>query len=200
MMPRIRNILLDRDGTVILERNYLSAPGGVELVPGGGEALGRLTRAGARLFLVTNQSGIGRGYYNLDDFQAVQKRLLSLLPPYGASITDTAFCPHAPDDACLCRKPAVGQFISLAAQYDLVAAETAVIGDAISDIAFGLALGSPLTILVHTGHGERMARELGLPEPQAKALLLNARQPGWPHVLAPDLSAAADFLLNGYIY
>jgi D-glycero-D-manno-heptose 1,7-bisphosphate phosphatase len=197
--PHIRNILLDRDGTVIQERNYLSDPGGVALVPGGGEALGRLTRAGARLFLVTNQSGIGRGYYSLADFQSVQERLLSLLTPYGASITDTAFCPHAPDDACPCRKPATGLFAALTAQYGLVAAETAVIGDAISDIAFGLALGSPLTILVHTGHGARMARELGLPEPQAEALVLDARQPGWPHVLAPDLSAAADFLMRGYI-
>jgi len=91
MAPRIRNVLLDRDGTIIEERNYLSDPAGVALIPGAGEALGRLTRAGIRLYCVTNQSGIGRGYYTAAEFEAVQQRLLSLLPPYGAAILDTGF-------------------------------------------------------------------------------------------------------------
>jgi D-glycero-D-manno-heptose 1,7-bisphosphate phosphatase len=199
MFPKIRNVLLDRDGTVIEERHYLCDPDGVALVPGGGAALGRLTRAGVRLFCVTNQSGIGRGYFDLAKYQAVQERLLSLLPPFGAVLTDTAFCPHAPDAACVCRKPAIGLFTALAATHGLLAAETAIIGDAASDIAFGLAAGFPLTILVQTGHGARYARELGLPDLSGPSLLLKDRRPDWPHVLARDLPAAADFLLGGQV-
>ena len=197
MFPRIRDILLDRDGTVIEERHYLRDPDGVALVAGGGEALGRLTRAGARLFLVTNQSGIGRGYYGRAEFEAVQRRLLSLLPPFGARVTDTVYCPHAPDDACACRKPATGLFDALAARYGLIPAQTAVIGDAASDIAFGLALGSPLTILVHTGHGARHAATLALPELASPCQVLTDRRADWPHVQARDLPAAADFLHDG---
>lgn len=198
MAGPIRDVLLDRDGTIIEERHYLSDPDGVALVPGGGEALARLTRAGARLFCVTNQSGIGRGYYEKKDFDAVQARLLALLEPYGAVLTDTALCPHAPADACACRKPALGMFTALARRHRLHPAATAVIGDAASDIAFGLAFGSPLTILVTTGHGARHAGDLGLPGLDGRdVLVLSDRRSGWPHVLARDLPAAADFLLAG---
>jgi D-glycero-D-manno-heptose 1,7-bisphosphate phosphatase len=197
MPPAIRNVLLDRDGTIIEERHYLCDPEGVALVPGGGEALARLARAGMRLFTVTNQSGIGRGYYGTTQYEAVRDRLDTLLAPYGVQLTETAHCPHAPADGCACRKPATGMFTALAARHGLLAAATAVIGDAASDIAFGLALGSPLTILVTTGHGARHARELGLPQlpDAAAALALSARLPGWPHVLARDLPAAVDHLL-----
>ncbi len=197
MRARIRNVLLDRDGTIIEERHYLDDPAGVALVPGAGEALGSLTRAGFRLFLVTNQSGIGRGYYGPEDFAAVQTRLLALLAPFGAVIADTVFCPHAPDAGCACRKPGIGLFTTLAARHGLVAAQTAVIGDAASDIAFGLALGSPLTILVRTGHGARTVRELGLPEPAAPDIPLARRGSGWPHALARDLPEAVAALLEG---
>ena len=194
--PTICNVLLDRDGTIIEERHYLSEPDGVTLVAGGGEALGNLTRAGKRLFCVTNQSGIGRGYYGVADFQAVQERLLALLAPHGATLIETAFCPHAPDDACACRKPATGMFEALASGHALDPAVTAVIGDAASDIAFGLAFGAAMTILVLTGHGARYARELGLPQLVGDALTLTDRKPGWPHVLARDLPAAAACILD----
>uniref|UniRef100_I2Q5L8 D,D-heptose 1,7-bisphosphate phosphatase n=1 Tax=Desulfovibrio sp. U5L TaxID=596152 RepID=I2Q5L8_9BACT len=196
MTATIRNVLLDRDGTIIEDRHYLADPDGVALVPGAGEALGRLTRAGARLFCVTNQSGLGRGYFGPADFEAVQARLLALLEPYGAIIADTASCPHGPDDGCPCRKPAIGLFAALAGRYGLVPAETAVIGDKASDIGFGLALGSPLTILVATGHGAGQAVALGLPGLREPHLVLTSRKPGWPHVLARDLPAAAAYLLD----
>lgn len=196
MPSPIRHILLDRDGTVIVERHYLADPGGVELYPGAGQALARLARAGADLYLVTNQSGIGRGYYGEAAFQAVQARLLELLAPFGAPIIATAHCPHGPDAGCACRKPAAGLFARLAAAYHLDPAATAVIGDKASDIAFGLGIGSPCTILVTTGHGQHAAAALGLPaltEPWRK---LADRRPDWPHVLAHDLPAAADYLLT----
>ncbi|MEA4857988.1 HAD family hydrolase [Solidesulfovibrio sp.] len=195
-MPQaIANVLLDRDGTLIEERHYLSDPAGVALVPGAGEALSRLSRAGLRLFGVTNQSGIGRGYYGVADYEAVRTRLDGLLAPFGVALAETAFCPHAPDAGCPCRKPATGMFEALAARHGLAAGQTAVIGDAASDIAFGLAFGSPLTILVATGHGARYARELGLPELAGPSLPLAERRPGWPHVLARDLPAAVAHIL-----
>lgn len=199
MAPTLRHILLDRDGTVIVDRHYLARPDGVELLPGAGEALARLHRAGADLHLVTNQSGIGRGYYGEAEFQAVQARLRELLAPYGAPIRSTAHCPHGPEAGCDCRKPATGLFAQLAATQGLDPAATVVIGDKASDIAFGLAIGSPLTILVATGHGQRAAQALGLPELSGPWLELADRQPDWPHVLARDLPAAADYLLAGRI-
>lgn len=194
MSAAIRHILLDRDGTVIVDRHYLAHPGGVELLPGAGEALARLARTGADLYLVTNQSGIGRGYYAEADFQAVQARLLELLIPYVAPITDTAHCPHPPEAGCNCRKPGIGLFTRLALAHGLDPAATAVIGDKACDIAFGLALGAPLTILVTTGHGQQAADAFGLPPLTTPWLELANRKPDWPHVLARDLAAAADAL------
>ena len=196
MSAAIRHILLDRDGTVIAERHYLAHPDGVELLPGAGEALARLARTGADLYLVTNQSGIGRGYYAEADFQAVQARLLELLAPHGAPITDTAHCPHTPEAGCNCRKPALGLFTRLALAHGLDPSATAVIGDKACDIAFGLALGAPLTILVATGHGQQAADAFGLSPLTTPWLELADRKPDWPHVLARDLAAAADFLLT----
>lgn len=195
-LPAIRDVLLDRDGTIIEERHYLCDPAGVALVPGGGEALGRLVRAGKRLFCVTNQSGIGRGYYTQAHFQAVQKRLEDLLVPFGAKFTETAFCPHAPNDNCACRKPATGLFEALSARHGLDPAATVMIGDAASDIAFGLAFGAAVTILVMTGHGRRDAEKLQLPHLSGDIWVLAERQPAWPHVLARDLPAAVAFLLE----
>lgn len=195
MAPFLRNVLLDRDGTLIEERHYLCDPDGVALIPGAGPALARLVRAGVRLFGVTNQSGIGRGYYGLEQYLAVQARLNALLAAYGVVLEETAYCPHAPDMGCACRKPGTGMFTALAARHDLRPAETAVIGDAASDIAFGLALGSPLTILVRTGHGPRHIRELGLYDAADPIQLPTQHEPGWPHVLAKDLPTAVDHLL-----
>ncbi len=194
-MGNIWNILLDRDGTVIKEKHYLCEPDKVELVPGAGEALAGLAAKGARLFLVTNQSGIGRGYYKFEDFQAVQERLTAVLAPYGAAFTDVSFCPHAPDENCRCRKPAPGQWEALAAKHGLDPAKTIMVGDNWSDIAFGLDLGLPLVILTLTGHGREAAARLGLPELTGNWMEISPRSPDQPHILARDLPAAAAAIL-----
>ena len=190
------NILLDRDGTVIEEKHYLRDPDMVALVPGAGEALAGLAARGARLFLVTNQSGIGRGYYGLADFQAVQERLAALLAPYGAAFTDVSFCPHAPAEECACRKPAPGQWEALAAKHGLDPARTAMAGDNWSDIAFGLGVGLPLVILTLTGHGREAAERLELPELAGDWMRISPRRPDQPHVLARNLPAAAAAILS----
>jgi len=200
----LKNILLDRDGTLIVEKHYLHDPEHVALIPGAGEALAALRRAGMKLFLVTNQSGIGRGYYSESDFQAVQARLVELLAGHGVALEGVAHCPHAPDDCCPCRKPESGLWESLCASHHLRPEETAMVGDNASDIAFGHTCGLAESILVLTGHGHRFAAELGLPELRQPWLRLEEpggtqapmTAPALPTVLAKDLPAAAAFLLT----
>jgi len=221
-MTRVANALIDRDGTIIVERHYLHDPEQVELVPGAGEALALLSRAGVSLFVVTNQSGIGRGYYSEADFRAVQERLAELLAPFGVTFQDVAFCPHAPDEACDCRKPEPGMWNDLCAAHGLKPEETVMIGDNASDVAFGRNCGFAQSVLVLTGHGKRFAQDFGLPgELPAGApcessegagaadrqspcgssgqtgcwLRLDAPGPGQPTALARDLGAAVDFIL-----
>jgi len=197
-MP-VRNALIDRDGTIVVEKHYLHDPAHVELAAGAGEALAALSIAGVRLFVVTNQSGIGRGYYREEDFRAVQLRLDELLAPYGVVFTDIAFCPHAPDQLCGCRKPAPGMWEALRARHGLDPSQTVMIGDNGSDVAFGLACGMAESMLVLTGHGERFAGELALPSlPDGPPgwMRIARPAPGQPTVLARDLAAAARFLLG----
>lgn len=130
-------VLLDRDGTLIEDKHYLSEPSGVALLPGVGPALSRLVQAGHRLFLVSNQSGVGRGYFTEQAVVACQKRLEELLEPYGVAFTDAVWCPHAPEESCFCRKPLPGMFGELRARHGLLPETTFMIGDKLDD------LGSP---------------------------------------------------------
>ena len=197
-MTPVTSALIDRDGTIIVERHYLHDPAQVELVPGAGEALSRLSRSGVRLFVVTNQSGIGRGYYAEADFLAVQERLAQLLAPFGVSFQDVAFCPHAPDEACACRKPEAGMWNELCAAHGLKPGETVMIGDNASDVAFGRNCGFAQSVLVLTGHGKRFAQDFGLPgELSGDWMRLDSPAPGQPTALARDLGAAADYVLTG---
>jgi D-glycero-D-manno-heptose 1,7-bisphosphate phosphatase len=193
----VKNALIDRDGTIIVEKHYLCDPAQVELTPGAAEALARLSAAGVRLFVVTNQSGIGRGYYAEADFCAVQERLAALLAPRGVVFTAVAFCPHAPDACCDCRKPATGMWEELRDAHGLDPAETAMIGDNASDVAFGRAAGLAESILVLTGHGARFADKLGLPPLTGGFMRLSPAGPESPTILARDLASAADCLLRG---
>ncbi len=194
-LPALQDIFLDRDGVVIQDKHYLSEPGQVRLTPGAGPALGRLRRAGARLFLVTNQSGVGRGYFSESDYQACQQRLRELLRPYGAVLADVAHCPHAPGDKnCSCRKPATGMWEQLKAVHDLDPSKCAMVGDKPSDILFARNAGFAVAALVCTGKGERTAREQGLAPLQGDCRRLIPAQPAQPDLLAKNLAAAADWL------
>jgi D-glycero-D-manno-heptose 1,7-bisphosphate phosphatase len=147
-----RFVLLDRDGTIIIERDYLSDPQQVELIPGASEALRRLRQLRLGLAVVTNQSGVGRGYFDAARVNLVHKRLDALLAAEGAHLDGIYVCPHTPEDRCHCRKPNTG-LAEMAAQdlgFDL---ETVfVIGDKQSDIEMGQRIGAT-TILVRRGYG-----------------------------------------------
>lgn len=158
-------LFLDRDGTIIEDRHYLRDPDGVVLLPGAGEALGQLARAGIRLFLVTNQSGIGRGYFPEEDFWACQARLDELLRPWGARFTDVRFCPHGPEEGCACRKPRTGMWEQARGVWNLDPARCVMVGDKPDDLRFGINAGFAAAFLVRTGYGAATAEKLGLPAP-----------------------------------
>ena len=101
-------VFLDRDGTLVRDHGYTHRLGDYELLPGVREGLLRIARAGFGLAVVTNQSGIGRGYYGLADFEAFQAQLYADLLRSGIRIEATLFCPHLPEAGCSCRKPAPG--------------------------------------------------------------------------------------------
>ena len=146
--------LLDRDGTLIVERDYLSDPEGVALLPGAAEGLRRMRGLGLLLVVVTNQSGIGRGYFSETALRLVHERLESLLAAEGVRLDGIYHCPHAPDDGCDCRKPGTGLAQRAARELGLSLARSAVVGDKGTDVALARALGVP-AVLVTTGHGER---------------------------------------------
>lgn len=186
-------VLLDRDGTLIEDRHYLSDPSGVALLPGVGTALSRLVQAGHPLFMVSNQSGVGRGYFTEEAVIACQKRLEELLEPYGVRFADAVWCPHAPEEACLCRKPLPGLFDVLRARHGLVPETTFMIGDKLDDLGFAAHAGLSAGLLVLSGKGADHARKAGYPVPGSGAVEV----PGTPRrVVAADFGAAVEWILG----
>jgi len=146
-------VLLDRDGTLIEEKEYLADPDGVVLLPGVVEGLRQLQKLGARFAVVSNQSGIGRGFYSLRDAQAVNARLAELLQQEGIPLEGIYLCPHGPDDGCACRKPGTALLQQAAKDAGLPLSEAILIGDKASDIEAGRRAGCRASILVRTGYG-----------------------------------------------
>jgi len=136
-------VFLDRDGTLIHDRHYLADPAGVELLPGAGDAVARLNRAGLFVVLVTNQSGIGRGLYGEDEYRAVHRRLVELLAAEGARLDADYHCPLTPDapDPGALRKPGAGMFRQAAREYGLELAASWFVGDRARDVAPARELG-----------------------------------------------------------
>lgn len=153
-----RFVLLDRDGTVIEERHYLSDPDEVALIPGAAAGLRALREQGLGLVLVTNQSGIGRGYFDRARLAEIHERLIALLAAEDLAFDGIYFCPHTPDDGCACRKPRTGLIEQAAREHGFEPAESFVVGDLPSDVALGRAIGAT-TLLVRTGHGARTEAE-----------------------------------------
>ncbi len=163
MLSRPHALFLDRDGTVIADRHYLRDPAGVELLPGVGEALARFQAAGTHLFLVSNQSGIGRGYLTPDDLAACQRRLAELLLPYNVCFDDARFCPHAPEEGCRCRKPGIALWESLRDAHNLDPRQCVMVGDKREDVLFGVNAGFAASFAVLTGKMAARAAEFNLP-------------------------------------
>jgi D-glycero-D-manno-heptose 1,7-bisphosphate phosphatase len=143
-VTRTPAVFLDRDGTLIHDRHYLADPAGVELLPSAAQAVAALNRAGYFVALVTNQSGIGRGFFTEADYQAVHHRLVDLLAAEGARLDAEYHCPLAPDapDPDGMRKPGAGMFLLAAREHDLDLARSWLIGDRLRDVSPAAHLGA----------------------------------------------------------
>lgn len=135
-------IFLDRDGTINVEKHYLYKISDFEFLPGVVDALRKLQRAGYLLIIVTNQSGIGRGYYTESDFQKLNDWMVSTLKEQGVTIADVYYCPHLPDaqveeyrKECNCRKPKLGMYQQAILDYNIQIGQSYAIGDKIRDCA-----------------------------------------------------------------
>ncbi len=177
-------VFLDRDGTLIHEAGYLSDPDGVRLLEGVPAALARLKAAGFALVVISNQAGVGRGYYPIARAHAVMARLRRLLRERGVEPDGIYFCPHAPDAGCACRKPGTELLERAAEDHGLALRASAMIGDKRLDVEAGRRAGCR-AVLVRTGYGREEERELGGAAPGAG--------PDW---IADDLGAAAAWLLE----
>lgn len=140
-------IILDRDGTLVFDRGYLSDPEGLEFLPGAAEGLAALSAQGHRLIVISNQSGVGRGLFPLERVEAMNLRLLSMVRAVGAQLERIYYCPHAPDAGCECRKPGQRLMRQAAAELHFDPAAAVVIGDQWSDIEFGQRAGAR-TVLI----------------------------------------------------
>jgi len=149
-------VFLDRDGTLIVEKHYLSDPDAVSLETGVGEGLELLARLGHPLIVVSNQSGIGRGMFEARDAERVNDRVAELLRQRGVHIAGWYVCPHVPEDGCGCRKPEPGMALAAARDLDLALEGCFVIGDKRADLELADAIGG-LGLLVSTGHGRECA-------------------------------------------
>ncbi|MHB8972918.1 MAG: D-glycero-alpha-D-manno-heptose-1,7-bisphosphate 7-phosphatase [Pirellulaceae bacterium] len=154
-MTAKRFAVFDRDGTCIVERNYLSDPAHVELLPGTARAFRNLLDMGIGLAIVTNQSGIGRGYFSEAQLHAVHRRMAALLADEGVSLPPIFWCPHRPEDGCVCRKPASGLLERAGKELGFDLRTCFVIGDKICDIEMGRRVNAT-TILVRTGYGREL--------------------------------------------
>lgn len=148
-------ILMDRDGTVIKEKpgTYLSDPKGVKLYKNTLKAFKLFKEMGYKLFIVSNQSGIGRGYFGEAEVNAVNQRMCQLLKE-AADIDGIYYCPHAPNENCPCRKPAPGLGLKLIKEHNIDVANSFMIGDKKSDIDFAANIGMR-GIMVLTANGKR---------------------------------------------
>jgi D-glycero-D-manno-heptose 1,7-bisphosphate phosphatase len=152
-------VFLDRDGVVIEDSHYLGDRDRVRLLPGAAEAVAELNRAGRPVVVVTNQSGVARGLFSEADVHAVHAHLAELLLESGAKIDAFHFCPHHPEAdvaafrvECECRKPKPGMLLRAAAELGLDLAASWLVGDRVTDLEAGAAVGCR-TVLVRTGYG-----------------------------------------------
>ncbi|MEI7834516.1 MAG: HAD family hydrolase [bacterium] len=164
-------VFLDRDGTIIVDGKYLADPAGVIPLPGALESLAMLQQHGYLLVIISNQSGIGRGYFCVAERDAVQAHVEELFQAAGVSFAGDYYCPHAPEDDCSCRKPYPTMLLDAARELDIDLAASFMVGDKVSDVQAGHNAG-------------------------CRALLLAAAPVDCAaDFIAPDIKAAAEWII-----
>ncbi len=167
-------VFLDRDGTLNYDPGYLRVAAELKLLAGVGPSLARLKRAGARLVVVTNQSGVGRGIITLKDLEAIHARLQGLLEQEDAALDAIYFCPHHPDDGCRCRKPNVGMVERAQSELQLDLRRSYLIGDHARDIQLAKRVGAKAILLtaslVDAEVLETLKTKQAMPDAMAKSM------------------------------
>jgi D-glycero-D-manno-heptose 1,7-bisphosphate phosphatase len=151
-------VFLDRDGTLVIERGYLSDPAALELLPGAGAALHDLKAAGLPLLVISNQSGVGRGLFTLDRVYEVMARLRVESRATGIELDGVYFCPHRPEDGCACRKPGTRLLERAAEDHLLTLRGSFMVGDKLLDVETVQRVGGR-GLLVRSGYGREEERE-----------------------------------------
>lgn len=146
-------IILDRDGVINhADDLYVKSPEELTLISGSMEAIAKLNKAGFQVVVATNQSGIGRGFYDLNSLELIHAKLSQELAQFGGKIHEFFYCPHHPDDNCICRKPKPGMLSQIQKKYAINLADTFFIGDSEVDMQAAMTVGcKPLLVL--TGKG-----------------------------------------------
>lgn len=160
-----RAVFIDRDGTLNVEKDYLYRVEECELIPGVGEAICRLNDAGWLVVVVTNQSGVARGYYGEQEVERLHRHMAAELARNGGLVAGWYYCPHHPSGAepynktCDCRKPLPGMLLQAADELAIDLSRSWMVGDKVADVQAGLAAGCR-PVLVKTGYGRQEAEHL----------------------------------------
>lgn len=156
-------IILDRDGVINEDSDaYIKMPAEWRAIPGSLDAIARLRKAGYTIVVATNQSGVGRGYFDGKMLEAIHDKMRDEIRKAGGEIDGIFYCPHTPDDGCGCRKPRSGLIVQIEEALGRDVKGVAIVGDSLRDLECGLDRGCK-PVLVRTGKGERTL-EKGLPE------------------------------------
>jgi D-glycero-D-manno-heptose 1,7-bisphosphate phosphatase len=177
-----RAIFLDRDGTLIVEKNYLCRPEDVEIFPATPAGLKRLCDTGFKLFIVSNQSGVGRGYFTLADVERVNQHLCRELARDGVRFEKIYIAPEKPDEPSRGRKPSPQFLFDARDEFGLNLADSFLIGDKLSDLECGWNASVRKSVLVRTGYGAELERES--PEKISRAIVVD------------DLVGAAEWIVK----
>jgi D-glycero-D-manno-heptose 1,7-bisphosphate phosphatase len=154
-----RAVFLDRDGTLIEDRDYLRRPEEVKILTGVPEALRKLQDAGFFLIIVTNQSGVGRGYFTMDDVERVHQHIIREFAVFGVILRKIYVAPEAPDQPSRGRKPSPQFLFDARDQFSIDLAKSFMVGDKLIDLECGWNAGVKRSILVRTGYGSRVERK-----------------------------------------
>lgn len=167
-----RAVFIDRDDTILQDESYMSQVSQVRLIPGVDRALGRLQEHGWLLVLISNQSGVGRGWITAEQVQAIQDRMCQLL---GLTFAGYEYCFHRPDEQCGCRKPSPAMLLRASERLEIDLARSVMIGDKAKDVAAGNAAGCR-SVLVSSDEAQQASCE--------------------PDLVTSDLGAAAEWIIG----
>ncbi|MDR0577330.1 MAG: D-glycero-beta-D-manno-heptose 1,7-bisphosphate 7-phosphatase [Candidatus Accumulibacter sp.] len=174
-------VILDRDGVINHDSDhFIKSPEEWKPIPGSLEAIARLTQAGYRVVVASNQSGIDRGLFDMDTLNAIHDKMHRAVKAAGGRIDAIFYCPHSADSNCGCRKPKPGMFERIAGCFNIDLADVHAVGDSLRDLLAAAAAGAR-PVLVLSGKGRETRNEAGIPEST---------------LVFDDLAATAEYILT----